>query len=97
MVPLPFYVVLACFTDSLSAEYPIFIAARLRQFTVTTTQNTPFDPMDLTVPVNTQKDDQNQDEWDSRNEECIVEINQVLLRYDGVVMGTFIPSGSQYH
>ncbi|KAF9454558.1 hypothetical protein P691DRAFT_770453 [Macrolepiota fuliginosa MF-IS2] len=73
-----------------NVDFPIFIAARVRQHTVTTAQNTPFDPMDLTVPVNTGKDDQKQDGWDSRNDECIVELNQVFLRYDGVVMAIFV-------
>lgn len=76
--------------DTLSATDPIFIAARLRHFTVSTTQNTPFDPMDLTVPVTTQSDNQKQNEWDSRNDECTVEISQVFLRFDGSTMGAFL-------
>lgn len=82
-------------TELLSAG-PFFVAARVRQFTVSTQpQNTPFDPMDLTVPVALQNDDQKEDEWDSRNDECIVEITQVFLRYDGSLMGAvFIASPS---
>lgn len=77
-------------TEIFPADYPIFIATRLHQFTGSAAQSTPFDPMDLTVPVNTQNDEQKQDEWDSRNDECVVEINQVHLRYDGAVIGVSI-------
>ncbi len=82
-------------TEKFPADYPIFIAARLHQFTGLAAQNTPFDPMDLTVPTNTRNDDQKQDEWDSRNDECVVEINQVHLRYDGAVIGVFVVPKNQ--
>ncbi|KXN86898.1 hypothetical protein AN958_09493 [Leucoagaricus sp. SymC.cos] len=67
-----------------------FIAARVRQYTMSVPQNTPFDPMDLTVPVAINNDDHKPDEWDSRNDECVVEINQVFLRYDGTHMIIFV-------
>ncbi|KAF5358405.1 hypothetical protein D9756_001502 [Leucocoprinus leucothites] len=76
---------------SYNAEHSLFVAARVRQYTVPgTPQSAPFDPMDLTVPVSAQNDNQKQEEWDSRNDECIVEMNQVLLRFDGVSMAIFV-------
>ncbi|KAF7778667.1 hypothetical protein Agabi119p4_3012 [Agaricus bisporus var. burnettii] len=68
---------------------PIFIAARVRRSTASPTRSNPFDPMDLTVPVVSQGDDQKAHEWDSRNDECIVEISQVFLRFDGATMAIF--------
>jgi hypothetical protein len=75
---------------------PIFIAARLRRFTASTSRSNPFDPMDLAVPVATQSDDQKVHEWDSRNDECVVEISQVFLRFDGATMGMFPTFDNDY-
>lgn len=73
-------------TDQIfAADYPFFVAARVRQSTIShAAQNTPFDPMDLTVSA-----DYKQDEWDSRNDDCIVEITQVYLRPDISSMSEF--------
>jgi hypothetical protein len=68
---------------------PIFIAARVRRFTASPSRSSHFDTMDLTVPVVTQSDGQEVHQWDSRNDECMVEISQVFLRFDGTVMGMF--------
>jgi len=68
-----------------AADYPFFVAARVRQSTVSqATYNTPFDTMDLTVSVDPKKD-----EWDSRNDDCIIEITQVYLRPDISSMSEF--------
>jgi len=73
-------------TDSIfAADYPFFVAARVRQSTVSqAAHDTPFDSMDLTVSVDPKKD-----EWDSRNDDCIIEITQVYLRPDISSMSEF--------